>query len=176
MIIKLFLVFFKIGAFTFGSGYAMLSIMHRELVENKKWLTHDEFLESLAIAQSSPGPISVNISINIGYRFAGIKGCFAAFLGTILPPFLIILTIAIFYNTLSSLYVFKYFLNGVKPAVISLIFFAFYRLVKKVKLSYISFIIMFFMIVFFFAFKINPIFLILIGGCIGYFMGNRLLK
>lgn len=93
---QLFSTFFKIGSFTFGGGWAMISIIQREVVEKCHWIKQEEFLDLLAIAQSMPGILAVNISTIIGDRLKGVKGSLAAALGTILPSFIIILMIAIF--------------------------------------------------------------------------------
>ena len=94
--LQLLLTFMKIGAFTFGGGWAMISIIEREIVDNHKWIEKDEFLDLLAIAQAMPGILAVNISVVIGDRLRGVKGSIAAAVGTILPSFVIILAIAIF--------------------------------------------------------------------------------
>ncbi|HPP32309.1 MAG TPA: chromate transporter, partial [Soehngenia sp.] len=98
IILNLFITFFKIGAFTFGGGYAMIPIMEREIVENKKLIDDEEFTDMLALAQASPGPVAVNTSIFIGYKIKGLMGALSSLLGTVLPSFLIILIIAVFFN------------------------------------------------------------------------------
>ena len=93
---QLFATFFKIGAFTFGGGWAMISIIEREIVDKHHWIEREEFIDLLAISQAIPGILAVNIASSIGDRLRGMKGSIAASLGTILPSFLIILAIAIF--------------------------------------------------------------------------------
>ena len=93
-IFQLFLVFLKIGAFTFGGGYAMIPIIQKEIVENKKWITDDDILEIIAIAESTPGPIAINSATFVGYRVAGFFGAMLATLGVVLPSFVIILLIS----------------------------------------------------------------------------------
>ena len=95
---QLFLTFMKIGAFTFGGGWAMISIIEKEIVDKHHWIEKDEFLDLLAIAQSLPGILAVNIATSIGDRLRGLKGGLVAAAGTILPSFLIILAIAIQWN------------------------------------------------------------------------------
>ena len=120
---QLFSTFFKIGSFTFGGGWAMISIIQREVVERHHWIKQEEFLDLLAIAQSMPGILAVNISTVIGDRLKGVKGSLAAALGTILPSFIIILMIAIFLTpdaiknnpTLTAIF------KGIRPAVVALI-------------------------------------------------------
>ncbi len=123
LLLSLFLTFMKIGAFTFGGGWAMISIIQREVVEKHKWIEKDEFLDLLALSQSLPGILAVNISVSVGDKLRGFKGSLVAALGTILPSFAIILTIAIFLTpelittnpTLSAIF------KGIRPAVVALI-------------------------------------------------------
>ena len=123
MYLNLFITFFKIGLFTFGGGWAMISIIQREIVEKHRWLPADDFLDLLAVAQAMPGILAVNIASVIGDRLRGLKGSVVAALGTILPSFCIILAIAIFLTpdtiknnpTLTSIF------KGIRPAVVALI-------------------------------------------------------
>ena len=92
-ILTLFLTFFKIGAFTFGGGYAMLALLENELVDKKKWLTRDEFLDMTAVAESTPGPVAVNSATYIGYKIAGIGGAAAATFAVCMPSCVIIYVI-----------------------------------------------------------------------------------
>ncbi|MDE5642350.1 MAG: chromate transporter [Muribaculaceae bacterium] len=123
MLLQLFSTFFKIGAFTFGGGWAMISIIEREIVDKHKWIDRRDFLDLLALAQSMPGILAVNISVAVGDRLRGMKGSICAALGTIAPSFLIILLIAMFLTpdlitgnpTLSAIF------KGIRPAVVALI-------------------------------------------------------
>ena len=121
--LQLFLTFCKIGAFTFGGGWAMISIIQREIVEKHKWIELDEFLDLLAVAQSMPGILAVNISVVIGDRLKGLKGSIFAAIGTILPSFLMILVIAIFLtpDTIKNNAVISRIFKGIRPAVVALI-------------------------------------------------------
>ncbi|MBQ1988903.1 MAG: chromate transporter, partial [Clostridia bacterium] len=92
--LQLFLTFFKIGAFTFGGGYAMIPLIQKEVVEEKKWITDDDILEIIAIAESTPGPIAINSATFVGYRVCGFWGSFFSTLGVVLPSFVIILIIS----------------------------------------------------------------------------------
>lgn len=122
-LLDLFLTFLKIGAFTFGGGWAMISIIQREIVEKHRWIENEEFLDLLAVAQSLPGILAVNISVSVGDKLRGLKGSVASALGTITPCFLIILTIAIFLTpdlitgnpTVAAIF------KGIRPAVVALI-------------------------------------------------------
>jgi len=119
----LFTTFFKIGAFTFGGGWAMISIIEREIVDKHNWIERDDFLDLLAIAQSLPGILAVNIATAVGDKIKGGKGSVMASLGTILPSFLIILAIAIFLtpDTIKNNHVISSIFMGIRPAVVALI-------------------------------------------------------
>ena len=121
--LQLFLTFCKIGAFTFGGGWAMISIIQREIVEKHKWIPLDQFLDLLAVAQSMPGILAVNISVVVGDRLKGVKGSVCAALGTILPSFLMILAIAIFLtpDTIKNNPIVSRIFKGIRPAVVALI-------------------------------------------------------
>ncbi len=123
MLGKLFITFAKIGAFTFGGGWAMISIIEREVVDKHQWLRRDEFLDLLAVAQSLPGILAVNISVVVGDKLRGLKGAIAASVGTITPCFLIILAIAMFLTpeTITSNPTLTAIFKGIRPAVVALI-------------------------------------------------------
>ena len=118
---KLFYTFFKIGAFTFGGGWAMISIIEKEVVDKHKWLNKNEFLDALAISQSLPGILAVNISILTGNKLKGVRGSIAATLGTVLPSFILILLIAIFFAKSYNNPVIERIFKGIRPAVVALI-------------------------------------------------------
>lgn len=120
---QLFCSFLKIGAFTFGGGWAMISIIEREIVDNKGWIERKNFLDLLAIAQSLPGILAVNIAIAVGDKLRGGKGSVSAAVGTILPSFLIILCIAIFLtpDMIKNNRVISAIFMGIRPAVVALI-------------------------------------------------------
>lgn len=120
-LLKIFSVFFKIGAFTLGGGYAMISLIRREVVEKEQWVDEEEFVETLAIAQSAPGPIALNTAIFVGYKARGIKGVWASALGTILPSFVIILLIAIFFADFKENPGVERVFKGIRPVVVALI-------------------------------------------------------
>lgn len=121
--LQLFLTFFKIGAFTFGGGWAMISIIEREMVDNHHWIEKEECLDLLAISQSLPGIMAVNMATSIGDKLKGTKGSIVASLGTILPSFLIILAIAIFLTpeTIKNSRVISSIFMGIRPCVVALI-------------------------------------------------------
>lgn len=121
--LDLFLTFFKIGAFTFGGGWAMISIIEREVVDKKHWIEKSEFLDLLAISQSLPGILAVNIATSIGDRLRGFKGSVVAAAGTILPSFILILAIAIFLtpDIIKNNRIISSVFMGIRPAVVALI-------------------------------------------------------
>ena len=94
---EIFWSFFKIGLFTFGGGYAMIPLIQREVIDHRKWIPASEFLDLLTLAQSVPGPIAINTAVFVGYKRSGLRGACASLLGAVLPSFLIILAIALFF-------------------------------------------------------------------------------
>jgi len=121
LIFTLFATFFKIGCFTFGGGYAMVTVMQREVVEKYGWINDEEFVDMLAVTQSAPGPIAVNTSVFIGYKLAGLPGAVTALFGTILPSFLIILALAVWLTSQGETVFLDKFFKGLRPAVVALI-------------------------------------------------------
>lgn len=134
---QLFTSFLKIGAFTFGGGWAMISIIEREIVDRHNWIERDDFLDLLAVAQSLPGILAVNISTAVGDKLRGLKGSIIASLGTILPSFLIILAIAIFLtpDVIKNNKVIASIFMGIRPAVTALIVAPVITSAKAAKLS-----------------------------------------
>ncbi len=120
---KLFVTFFKIGAFTFGGGWAMISIIEREIVDRHHWIEREDFLDLLAVAQSLPGILAVNIATAVGDKIRGTKGSVVASVGTILPSFVIILLLAIFLTpeVIKNDRVISAIFMGIRPAVVALI-------------------------------------------------------
>lgn len=119
--LTLFSSFFKIGAFTFGGGWAMIPIIEKEVVDKYKWLSKEEFLDALAVSQSLPGILAVNISILVGNKLRGVRGSIAATLGTVAPSFILILLIAIFFSRITDNPVIERIFKGIRPAVVALI-------------------------------------------------------
>ncbi len=133
MLLEIFLIFFKIGAFTFGGGFAMLPIIKKEISDKRGWIEEEKFLDAIAVAQSSPGPVAVNLSIYTGYELAGFKGAVVATLGTVLPSFLIILVVARFLYQYRNNPVLDRIFMGVTPGIVGLIAAAVYGLIKSSK-------------------------------------------
>jgi len=127
---RLFLVFSKIGAFTIGGGYAMIPIIEREM-KRRGWIPEEELPDIVALSQSAPGLLAVNISIFAGYRLRGVRGSVAATLGSILPSFLIILLIAMVFTAFRDNPVVQRIFMGIRPAVIALIAVPMINMAKK---------------------------------------------
>lgn len=129
--LRLFWAFFKIGAFTFGGGYAMIPLIQKEVVEKQKWVTDDDILEILAIAESTPGPIAINSATFIGYRTAGFWGSFSATLGVVLPSFIIITIIAYLLRGFADIKVVQYAFFGIRAGVLALLLKSFWGMFGK---------------------------------------------
>ena len=131
-LLQLFIVFFKIGAFTFGGGYAMLPLIQKEVVEVRKWASNEEIVDIFAIAQTLPGIIAINTAIYIGYRVKGLKGSIASALGVILPSFITILSLVwVLVSIKDDPYVKKAF-TGVRAGVMVMIGISAYKLGKNI--------------------------------------------
>jgi len=141
-LISLFIAFMKIGGFTFGGGYAMIPLIQRETVENKKWISEDDILDIVALAESTPGPIAINAATFVGYKVAGFFGAFFATLGVILPSFLIILAISFVLERFRELRAVQYAFQGIRAGVLALILKALIGMFKKCKKGVFSYVIM----------------------------------
>lgn len=133
--LQLFITMFKIGACTFGGGYAMISLLEREYVEKKQWLTKEEFLDMVAIAESTPGPIAINSATYIGYKKGGMAGSLFATLGMVLPSLTVIYLISLFFDGLLQLRIIAYAFKGIQVCVIYLILSAGLKLLRSLKKS-----------------------------------------
>ena len=140
-LLPLFLAFFRIGAFTFGGGYAMIPLIQKEVVENKGWITDDDILNIIAIAESTPGPIAINSATFIGFKVAGFWGSVMATLGVVLPSFVIILAISFALAQFSELKAVKYAFFGIRAGVLALIIKAWYTMYKKVDKNIVAYIL-----------------------------------
>ncbi|MDR5658664.1 chromate transporter [Serpentinicella sp. ANB-PHB4] len=170
---KLFLIFLKIGAFTFGGGYAMVSIMQKEFVEKEGLVTDEEFLDITAISQSLPGPIAVSTSLFIGLKLRQKKGATVALLGTILPSLTAIIVIATFYHLIRDIEQIQYFFNGIRPAIIALILLAAIKLSKPLPRTLFNIIIVILSFISIVFFNIHPIFVIIACGFFGFIFHRK---
>lgn len=141
-IFQLFTTFMKIGAFTFGGGYAMIPLIRRETVENKAWITDDDILEIVAVAESTPGPVAINAATFVGSRVAGFLGAAAATVGVVLPSFVIIYIISHILRQFQSLAVVGYAFNGIRAGVLALIINALWTMAHKCEKSTAAYVIM----------------------------------
>ena len=139
---KVFATFFKIGAFTFGGGYAMIPIIQKEAVEKHGWVTDEDILEIIAIAESTPGPIAINSATFVGYRTCGVLGSVAATLGVVLPSFLIIFAISFVLRQFQELKTVQYAFQGIRAGVLALLCKALWGMYKKNQKNWVSYIVM----------------------------------
>lgn len=130
-LLKLFLTFLKIGAFTFGGGYAMIPLIQSEAVEKQKWVTDDDILEIIAIAESTPGPIAINAATFVGFRTCGFWGAFCATFGVVLPSFVIITIISRVLQQFQELRAVRYAFVGIRAGVLALILKALWGMYRK---------------------------------------------
>ncbi len=171
-ILQLFITFLKIGAFTFGGGYAMIALLENEFVEKKKWMTKEEFLDMTAIAESTPGPIAINSATHIGCKTAGIIGGAVATLAVCIPSFTIIYIISLFLDKFLEFQYVGYAFKGIQACVVYLILSAGIKVLKGLKKNALNYIIVTAVIVAmtvlsFFSIKFSTIYYILLCGAVG---------
>ena len=171
---QLFITFLKVGAFTFGGGYAMIAILQEELVAKKRWITDADMLNMIVIAESTPGVIAVNTATSVGYRLRGVLGAIVATLGAVLPSFCIIFGLSFAIQAFQNNVWYQAAFNGIQACVIVLVINAFCKMVKQIDKDVFSYVVMFasFAVALFTNF--NVIFIILIGAAIG--IGYTLIK
>lgn len=167
-----FSIFFKIGAFTLGGGYAMVPLIEKEIVDKKQWVKKEDFLDLLAIAQSAPGIFAVNMAIFIGYRLRGFRGSVVTALGTVLPSFLIILSIAVFFHNFKEYEVVERIFKGIRPAVVALIAAPTFTMAKSAKISRYTLWIPVVSATLIWLLGFSPIWIIIIAGVGGYCWGR----
>lgn len=165
--LTLFYTFFKIGLFTFGGGYSMIPLIHFYAVDKYKWLTEKEFIDIIAIAESTPGPIAINSATYVGYKVLGVKGSAFATLGVVLPSLVIIMVISAFFMQYKENPYVEYAFMGIRVGVAVLIWNAALRIFKKVEKSILAYILAAFGLFMAFFNVIPVVFIILIGGVIG---------
>lgn len=164
--LKIFTCFAKIGAFTIGGGYAMIPIIQKEVVDKNKWIGEQDFLDVLAISQSAPGILAVNISIFLGYRLKGVKGSIAATLGSTLPSFLIILLIAMFFTGYQDNPTVISIFKGIRPVVVALIAAPMINMAKKAKLNIYTGTLAAITALLIVFLKVSPVYILLVVGVI----------
>lgn len=167
ILILLFLTFLKIGAFSFGGGYAMLPVIEREVVQSHGWLTSSEFIDIIGISQMTPGPIAINSATFVGYKIGGVLGSICATLGVVSFSFLLVSIATHYIIKFKDSKLLKAALSGMKPALIGLIISAFLSLAKESYLDIKSVIIAIIIALLSFKTKIHPILIIVISGVLG---------
>ena len=169
---QLFSDFFKIGAFTLGGGYAMIPIIQSEVVDRRRWLKQEEFLDIIAIAQSCPGVFAINMSVFIGYKLRKLPGALCAAFGTALPSFAIILLIAMFFSRFQDNPLVESIFKGIRPAVVALIAAPTFTLAKSAKITLSNCWIPIGSALAIYLMGVNPVFIILAAGFGGYLYGK----
>ena len=167
---QLFMIFLKIGMFTLGGGYAMIPLIEREIVMNKKWIGTKEFIDMLALAQSAPGVIAVNTAIFVGYKIKGLKGSLIASLGCILPSFVIILLVAMVFTDIRDNEIVNRIFKGIRPAIVALIAVPVWNMAKSANVTWKTAFIPIIAALLIWGLNISPVIVILAGilGGIGY--------
>ena len=170
MVLKLFVSFLKIGIFTFGGGYAMIPLIEDEVVRKQKWVDPDLFYDLLTLAQAAPGPISLNTAVFVGFRIRAWKGAVASLLGVVLPSFLIILIIAVFFSNVRDNAVIDAALRGMRPAVVALMVAPVLGFTKNMKWGLVAVVAL---TAVFFIFHLSPIYVLFASALAGLIWGLR---
>jgi len=171
VLLELFFTFLKIGAFTFGGGYAMIPVIEHDCVEKKHWITHDDMMHMTVIAESTPGPIAINAATFVGSRRAGLLGAVVATFGVVLPAFTIIFAISVFLDNFMSIAIVANAFKGIKIGVGLLILNAGINMIRKMKKTPLSVCLMLFgclamLAVDFFSVNLSSITLMLLSAAI----------
>lgn len=165
----LFFLFFFIGSFTIGGGFAMIPFIKREMIDKKHWMEDGDFLDNLALAQSLPGPVVINISILTGYRLRGVKGSIASVIGTAAPSFAIILVVALFLWRYRDYHLVQAAFMGIRPAVTALIIYTIFTLGRRVFADYRSLLLFTLFLSGLIFLNLHPITIIIVSAMIGIF-------
>ena len=165
----------KIGLFTFGGGYAMIALLENEFVSKRKWIEKDEFLDMVAIAESTPGPIAINAATYLGYKMLGVFGSLTATVAVCIPSFFIIYTISLFFDAFLSFTLVSYAFRGIQVCVIWLILSAGLKMLKQMKktpfhITVLATVITCMVLFSVFSVNFSTIFYILISGSVGLFI------
>lgn len=171
-ILSLFLSFFKIGAISFGGGYAMIALLENEFIEKKGWINKTDFLDMVAISESTPGPVAINSATYIGYKIGGILGSAVATIAVSLPSFIVIYIISLFFDKFLSLKYVSYAFKGIQVGVIYLILSAGLKMLKTLGKEPLSYILFFSVLILSVTFSLlsisfSSIFFILLSGLVG---------
>lgn len=170
--LKYFTIFFRIGLFTIGGGYAMVPLIEAEIVDKRKWIKKEEFLDLMALSQTVPGIFAVNIAIFIGYKLRKFWGAFFMTLGTIMPSFLIILVIALFFRQFQHLETVERIFKGIRPGVVALIAVPTFKMAKSARINIYNIWIPVVSALLIWLLGFSPIYVIILSGLGGYFYGR----
>ncbi|MGE5573965.1 MAG: chromate transporter [Bacillota bacterium] len=167
MLLRLFLTFAKLGLFTFGGGYAMIPLIQKDIIVVKGWLTMKEFVDIIAIAEMTPGPVAINSATFVGYKLAGVPGAAAATVGVIFPSFVIVVTFATLFLRYKDAPAVKAVFRGLRPAVTALIAAAAISLVKASFVDVAGPIVAIAVLVGMLRFDLHPILAIVLAAVVG---------
>ena len=170
-LIELFVIFFKIGTFTIGGGYAMVPLIEKEVVDKKEWIDRKDFIDMLALAQSAPGPIAVDVAVFVGYKVAGVPGSIVAVFGAIFTAFSVLIVIAMYFVGMKDSPIVERVFNGIRPAVVALIAAPVLRLGKSAKINRKTIIIPILTVILVAFLKVNPIYVIITSAASGILYG-----
>lgn len=169
---QFFSTFFRIGLFTLGGGYAMIPLIEEEVVNKRKWIDREAFLDLLAVAQTIPGVFAVNMSINIGYRLRKTRGAVTCTLGCVLPSFLIILAIALFFHSFRDNKTMEAIFKGIRPAVVALIAAPCIKLARSARITLSNVWLPVGAALLIWLLGVSPVYIILAVGIGGYMYGR----
>lgn len=169
---QFFSTFFRIGLFTLGGGYAMIPLIEEEVVNKRKWIDLEAFLDLLAVAQTIPGVFAVNMSINIGYRLRKTRGAVTCALGCVLPSFLIILAIALFFHSFRDNKTMEAIFKGIRPAVVALIAAPCIKLARSARITLSNVWLPVGAALLIWLLGVSPVYIILAVGIGGYMYGR----
>ena len=164
-LLDIFWSFLKIGAFTFGGGYAMIPLIQHEVIHRRRWIEERDFLDLLTLAQTAPGPIALNTAVFVGYKRRGYLGALSAIMGVIVPSFLVILVVAIFFASIrDNAYVDAAF-KGMRPAVVALIVAPIIGLTKGMRWWLVAVALVVALVVWYFG--VSPVWFLIAGAVVG---------
>ncbi|GAA0737257.1 chromate transporter [Clostridium oceanicum] len=175
-LLLMFLTFFKIGAFTFGGGYAMIPLIEEEIVKRRDWMSKEEFLDIVVISQSFPGALAINSSIFIGYKIGGLKGAILSLLGVVIPSFTIILLIASLFMQFRNNYYVDLVFKGIGAAVPVLVLTGVISLGKALNKNIVTVIIVIVSCILTLVFKVHPVIIILVSAIYGIIFLQKKVK
>jgi chromate transport protein len=171
---QLFRIFFKIGVTTIGGGYAMIPMMEHEIVKRTGWLTQEEFLDILAVAQATPGIFAVDMAGHIGHKLGGLRGALIASIANVLPSFVIILILATFFQQFKELTLVQNAFRAIRPVVVALIAAPVFSMARSASLSCYTIWIPVLAAILIYFFDVSPVYIILIAGGAGWLYGYLL--